>query len=342
MHFAQPEYFNLLWAIPVLGLLIRRFLSGRERRLKKVTGPVLAERLSATYSRPRCILKALFLLCFFFFGIVAAARPQWGTQSRTILLHGVDIVAAIDVSHSMNAEDMTPDRFTAARNGVRRLLEESTEDRVGLVVFAGNATRLSPLTMDRGAILMLLDSLTTGMLTEPGTSLAAAITTASASFIAQEKKHKALVLFTDGEDLTGQLDSAVTTAMEAGVVIYTVGVGTLPGSPVPVRDAEGTIQYRKHPEGNLVISSLDEEVLMSIAARTGGRYFRATTSGKEMSSLRGVLSSLEKKEMESMAARTGQERFQFPLALAVIFFIISSLLRERRMPNKSERNHARI
>ncbi|HSW38233.1 MAG TPA: VWA domain-containing protein [Acidobacteriota bacterium] len=333
MYFAQPEYLHLLWALPVLVLLLYRHNSERDRKLKRLIGPAMTEKLSAEYSRARMFIKALFLLGFFFFGILAAARPQWGAQLQEMTRHGVDIIAALDVSFSMNAEDVPPNRFIFARNHIRALLEQSAEDRIGLVVFAGNAEIHSPLTTDRGAIFMLLDSVKPGMLPEPGTSLAAAITAASSAFIEKETKHKVLVVYSDGEDLSGRVDEAVNKAVEAGVVIHTVGIGTPRGGPIPLRDDEGnTAAFRKNPEGEVVVSRLAEEILMDIAARSGGSYFRATLSGNEISSLYKEISSLEKKEMESMTFGSGKERFQYPLALAALFLVVSCLMSERRTP----------
>jgi Ca-activated chloride channel family protein len=246
---------------------------------------------------------------------------------------GVDIVAALDTSYSMNTEDVAPNRLEKAKGEIRRLLQRSEGDRIGLVSFSGTAVVQCPLTLDHGAIELFLDAAGAGMVPEPGTSLASAIETATSAFIEKERKYKVLALFTDGEDLEGQVDKAIRKAREAGVIIYAVGVGTPQGKPIPIRDSKGdVIEYRKDPDGRVVISSLDETSLAEIASETGGRYFRATTSENEIEALYNDISGLEKKELESRLFQNFEDRFQYPLALAILFLIGESWISERRKP----------
>jgi Ca-activated chloride channel homolog len=333
MHFARPEYLNLLWTIPALFVFFYWSFRNRRRKLEKVIGRSLARRFTEDFGRGKAILKACLLMGFFIFAILAVARPQWGMHMQTVRRHGVDIIAALDASYSMNAEDTAPNRLEKAKGEIRRLIQKSEEDRIGLISFAGSATVLCPLTLDHGAIHLFLDAAVAGMIPDPGTSLSAAIETATSAFIEKERKYKVLVLFTDGEDLEGQVDKAVSKAKEGGVVIYAVGVGTSKGAPIPIRDAKGDVlEYRKDPEGKVVLSSLDERSLAEIAARTGGRYFRSTTSENEIQELYNDISGLEKKELESKLLQNYEDRFQYPLALAVIFLIAESCISEKRKP----------
>jgi Ca-activated chloride channel family protein len=190
-----------------------------------------------------------------------------------------------------------------------------------------------PLTLDHGAVELFLDAAGAGMVPEPGTSLAAAIKTATNAFIEKERKYKVLILFTDGEDLEGEIDEATRQAQEAGVIVFAVGIGTPQGKPIPIRDAKGdVIEYRKDPNGQVVVSSLDERALAEIAADTGGRYLRATTSENEIDALYNHISSLEKKEFESRLFQNYEDRFQYPLALSILFLIMGSWINERRNP----------
>ncbi len=333
MLFARSEYLNLLWVLPALGLFFFWSFRSRRRRLEKVIGRSLAPRFTEEFSRGKAILKSLLLMGFLAFGILALARPQWGTRLQTIHRHGVDIIAALDTSYSMNTEDIAPNRLEKAKGEIRRLVQKSEEDRIGLVTFAGTAVIQCPLTLDHGATNLFLDAASAGMIPEPGTSLASAIDTATSAFIEKERKYKALVLFTDGEDLAGEVDKAVSNAKEAGVVIYAIGIGTPQGMPIPIRDAKGdVVEYRKDPHGKVVISSLDERSLAEIAARTGGRYFRATTSESEIQTLYDDISGLEKKELESRLFQNYEDQFQYPLALAVLLLIAESLITEKRKP----------
>jgi Ca-activated chloride channel homolog len=331
MPFARSEYLNLLWILPALGLFFYYSLRLRRKRLEKFIGAHLASRLTLEFSRAKAILRCLLLLGFFAFAILAIARPQWGARLETVHRHGVDIIAALDTSYSMNTEDVAPNRLEKAKGEIRSLLDKSEGDRIGLVGFSGGAVVQCPLTLDHGAINLFLDVANSGMVPEPGTSLAAAIDTATSAFVAKEKKYKVLVLFTDGEDLEGQVDKAVQKAKEAGVIIYAVGIGTPQGKLIPIRGAKGDIvEYRKDPDGHYVTSALDERSLAEIADQTGGRYFRAT--GNEIDALYKDISGLEKKELESRLQQNFEDRFQYPLALAIIFLAAACWLFERRKP----------
>jgi Ca-activated chloride channel family protein len=331
MRFGYPEYLHLLWILPAFAFFFFWAFRNRRKRLENIVGPILAPVLTAEFSRGKAILKALLLMGFFAFGILAASRPQWGTKLQTVHRQGVDVIAALDTSYSMNTEDIAPNRLEKAKGEIRRLLQKSEGDRIGLVCFAGAAVVQCPLTLDHGAANLFLDSASTGMIPEPGTSLAAAIETATSAFIAKERKYKALVLFTDGEDLEGQVDKAVSRAKEAGVIIYAVGVGTSQGMPIPIRNAKGdVVEYRKDPKGKVVVSSLDERSLAKIATNTGGRYVRATTSESEIEELYEDISGLEKKELESKLFQNFEDRFQYPLAFAVIFLVAECWISEKK------------
>jgi Ca-activated chloride channel family protein len=342
MQFARPEYLNLLWLLPALALFFFWSFRTRRKRLEKIVSPALASRLTEEFSRGKAVLRSLFLIGFFAFGILAAARPQWGAQLEMVHRHGVDLIAALDTSYSMNTEDIAPNRLEKAKGEIRRLIQRSEGDRIGMVTFSGAAVVQCPLTLDHGAADLFLDISGTGMIPEPGTSLASAIETATSAFVEKERKYKALVLFTDGEDLEGQVDNAVRKAKEAGVIIYAIGVGTPQGKPIPIRDAKGdVVEYRKDSDGKVVVSSLDERSLAEIAAQTGGRYFRATTSENEIDELYKDISGLEKKEMESKLFQNFEDQFQYPLGLAIFFLILESWTGERRKPGTKWVNRLR-
>jgi len=336
MQFARPEFLNLLWALPALGAFIYWSFRMRRRRLEKIVGSALAPRLTEQFSRGKAILRAIFLIGFFLFGILAAARPQWGTRLESVHRHGIDLIAALDTSYSMNTEDVAPNRIEKGKGEIRHLMQKLEGDRVGLVTFSGAAVVQCPLTLDQGAIELFLDIADAGMLPEPGTSLASAIETATSAFIEKERKYKVLILFTDGEDLEGQVEQAIRKAKEAGVVIYTVGIGSPQGKPIPIRDSKGdVIEYRKGPDGKVVVSSLDERSLAEIASETGGRYFRATTSENEINALAGDIAGLEKKELESKLFQNFEDKFQYPLAVAILFLIGEAWLSEKRKPGRT-------
>jgi Ca-activated chloride channel family protein len=338
MHFARQIYLNLLWGMPILTLIFIWSFFNRRRRLRRLVSPSLAAKLTEEFSLNKAILRALLLIGCLAFGILALTRPQWGTRLETVRRRGVDIIAALDTSYSMNTEDVAPTRLIKARSEIHTLAGRLKDDRLGLVAFAGAAMVQCPLTLDYGAISLFLDIADTETIPEPGTSLAAAIETATAAFIARETKYKVLLLFTDGEDLEGQVDTAVAKAKEAGVIVYAVGIGTPEGKPIPVRDAKGDIvEYRRGPDGQVVISSLDERSLARIAEGTGGRYFRATTAESEIDDILADLSKLEKKELASRLLLNYEDQFQYPLAVACICLCLEAWLSERRRPGKKWR-----
>jgi Ca-activated chloride channel family protein len=331
MHFGNVQFLNLLWAVPVLGLFLFWALRKRRKRLQLLISPILIPQIASDLSRPRVIYRAFLLLGFFVFAILALARPQWGTRLETVRRRGVDIFAALDTSYSMNAEDVAPSRLAKAKSEIRTLLENLRGDRIGLVCFAGTAIVECPLTLDYGAAALFLDTASTEIIPDPGTSLAAAIRTATEGFVAKEKKYKVLVLFTDGEDLEGQVDSAIAQAREANVIIYTIGVGSPQGMPIPVRDPKGDIiEYRKDEKGQIVVSRLDEPSLSRIAVQTGGRYFRASTSESEIADLYKEISGLDKKELESRLFQNYEDQYQYPLAVAIVMLAGYAWAGERR------------
>jgi Ca-activated chloride channel homolog len=333
MHWVRPEVLNFLWGLPLLGIFFVWSFRRRHRKLAMFISKPLLGRLAREHSSRKAILKALWLTGFFTFGLLALARPQWGMRLDTVTRQGVDIIAALDTSYSMAAEDVAPNRLAKAKSEIRGLIAHLKGDRIGLVIFAGTALVQCPLTLDYGAVDLFLDVANTEMVPDPGTSLAAAIETATAAFIAKEKKYKVLAIFTDGEDLEGQVEAAIRKAMEGGVIIYTIGVGSSEGRPIPVRDASGAIiDYRKDPAGQVVVSRLDERSLAEVATETGGRYFRATTSESELDQVYDEISRMEKKQLESRLYQNFEDQFQYPLALAIACLAAAAWMNERRRP----------
>jgi Ca-activated chloride channel family protein len=333
MNLVDSEYLGLLWILPFLGAFFLWSFRSRRRRLETLIAPALIPRLTREFNRPKVIVRALLLTGFFAMGILSLARPQWGMRQETVQRQGVDVLVALDTSYSMNAEDVAPNRLEKAKSEIRGLIGRLKGDRIGLIAFAGTAVVQCPLTLDYGAASLFLDIADTETIPEPGTSLAAAIQTATSAFIAKERKYKVLVIITDGEDLEGQVQTAIDQAREGGVITYTVGVGSPEGRPIPVRDMKGDIiEYRKDPEGQVVVSRLDERALAQIAAETGGRYFRATTSEGELDRIYDDISHMEKKQLESRLYRNFEDQFQYPLALAILFLVAEAWMSERRRP----------
>jgi Ca-activated chloride channel family protein len=255
----------------------------------------------------------------------------------------VDVVLALDVSTSMLAEDIKPSRLEKARSAAGRLLDLLGGDRVGVVGFAGSAATLCPLTLDHAAARIFLDALGTDLLTEPGTSLATALHQVAATFKSADRRFKAAVIFSDGEDQTEELEEAVEAAAEQGIVVHTVGVGTPAGGPIPIRDATGgVLGYKEDREGLVVTTRLDEEALARIAEGSGGKYLPATLGEGEIDTIAEAIGGMDKREMEQRLLTQYEERFQVPLALGIALLVLEAAVPDRRRaaPRRSVRRRA--
>jgi Ca-activated chloride channel family protein len=329
MNWGDRNLLHLLWCLPLLWAFFIWAGRTRKRALKRLLAPEMIEKLVTSASPFRRRLQAgLFLAAIAFF-CLAAARPQWGTKLETITRRGIDVVVAIDTSLSMEANDVVPNRLDKAKHMLQSLIDQLQGDRIGVVAFAGTAFVQCPLTLDHGAARMFLDILNTRVIPAPGTDIGAAIRAAIKAFNQKEKKYKALVLLTDGEDHQGDWKTAAEEARDAGVQVYCIGIGTSSGQPIPMHDEQGTTSgYKKDENGEVVVSRLDENTLQEIAGTTGGKYYFATAGESEVDDLRQEIGHLDKRELESKVVRNYQERFQYFLAAGLILLMAEMLLRK--------------
>jgi Ca-activated chloride channel family protein len=270
-------------------------------------------------------------------GIVALARPQWGVRLEPIERRGVDVVLVLDTSLSMATQDAAPDRLGLARHAAGELIRRLGGDRVALVTFAGKATLSCPLTLDHEAARLFLDSVDVESVPVPGTALAEAVRAGLRAFgpegadAAREGQHRAIVLFSDGEDHEGELDAAIAMARRAGVTVHAVGCGSTAGAPIPERDASGSLTgYKKDREGRVVTSRLDEASLEKLALETEGRYYRATPAGGEVEEIARALAGMDAREHGTVLRTRYEDRFQYPLVLALAALLAETFLDDRR------------
>jgi Ca-activated chloride channel family protein len=330
MRFAAPEFLWLLLAVPLALLLLALAWRARGRARRSWAGDLFG-RLAPGYAPGRERLKVALWLLGYAFVVLALARPQWGGELIMMKRRGIDLVVAIDTSASMLAEDMRPNRLGQAKRAVADLVARLGGDRVGLIAFAGHAYTTCPLTLDHGTVLLVLESMNVNSVSLPGTNLEDAIRTARSAFVRQERKHKALVLVTDGESTEGDPVREAQQAAEEGIVIYTIGLGSPEGQPIPERDADGAVLgYKRDREGKVVNSRLDEETLRHIAEETNGRYWRSTPHALELGALYDELAGIEKKELEGQLATHYEERYQWPLAVAALLLALELLVPVRR------------
>lgn len=332
MRFAVPLDVFIVWLLlaPALTAAVAAAVALRRRASARLAfaEPGLMERIAPGASRERRRLKAVLMVLAVVVLGVAAGRPQVGTQLGVLKREGVDLMVAVDISESMRARDRKPDRMEAARREALSLLNLLDGDRFGVITFAGEAFVQCPLTLDYGAASMLLSAIEPGSLPTPGTAIGDAIRTAVRAMATEPDRAKVLVLMTDGEDHGSDPLGAAREAAGAHVVIYTIGLGSTDGEPIPLAADEGG-GYKRDRSGQIVMSRLDEGTLIDVAAATGGRYFRATDTERELSVIEEEISRMEQGELESRMYAYYEERFQFPLALALAILALESFLPDR-------------
>jgi len=331
LRFDNLLYLHLLWLIPVLILFYVSVFRWKKRAMARFGNLDLIKKLSQSISQKRRITKIILLISAVIFMIFALAKPQIGTKLEQVRREGVDILVAMDVSLSMKAEDVKPNRLEKAKHAVGKIIDLLDGDRIGLIAFAGTPFVQCPLTLDYGAAKMFLDIMDTDLIPTPGTAIGEAILKAAETFESRERKYKVLILITDGEDHEGEPVKAAEMAEKEGVVIYTVGIGTVEGDPIPLYNETGmNLGHKKDREGHVVTSKLDELSLEKIALHTGGKYYRATGSENELNKIYEDIFKMEKKELASLKFSQYEDRFQYLLIFALVLLIIEPFIPERK------------
>ena len=331
LRFAEVEFLYLLGLIPILFVFFLWSFRQKRKALLRFGGPTLTERMTGSASRQRQWLKATLLLLGVVLLVVAGARPQFGSKLETIEREGQDIVIALDVSLSMLARDIQPDRLQKAKHAMRSLIDMSEGDRIGLIAFAGEAFVQCPLTLDKRAATMLLNSMGPDLVPVPGTALTAAVQKSLTLFPEQEEKHKVLILMTDGEGHIGEPLEAAKEAADQGVRIYTVGIGSTQGTPIPLQEAkEARRGFKKDGEGEVVMTRLDEVTLREVAERTGGKYYRASPGVTELEELYADIAGMDKKTLSSLQVTQFEERFQILVLITLFLLVVELTLADRR------------
>lgn len=331
LQFSHPDY---LWALAALPLLAAAFIvlfRQKTKRLGRLIHRNLTRHLAPDVSAGKSGVKHVFLTLGLGCLLLALADPQVGTRLEEVKREGIDLFVALDVSLSMKAEDIRPNRLEKAKRDVSNLLEKLQGDRVGLIVFAGDAFVQFPLTSDYSAADLFISAVDVDAVPTPGTRIASAIELALKSFPADVPTQKAIIVVTDGENNEGDVIAAVEEANSRGVKVYTVGMGTAEGGPIPIYNAESSrVDYKRDRNGSIVLTKLDESTLQQIAAAAGGSYRRATSGGNEIDDLFDEISALEKTEFEAKQVTGYESMYQYPLAIAIMFLLLEVALSERR------------
>lgn len=337
MRFAEPMFLWGLLTLPLFALLFIYAYHRRKKLAARFVSLSMLPKLSTSVSPWRRLAKVLILLLAIAFLFVALARPQWGRKMEHIERKGLDLVLLQDISLSMLAEDIKPNRLTRSRHEISAFLEGLSGDRVGLVAFSGEAQVMVPLTLDYGTVQMMLRELTPGWLM-PGTNLENAIRKGMSLYknSGTAGQYSVMILMSDGEELEAAAVNAAKEAAEMGIRIYTIGIGSREGVPIPVPGRNGEVAYKKDAQGNIVTTRLEDGTLQEIASVTGGLYFYASPGEFQLQKVLTEIASLEKKEQASDRMENYQDRYQIFLGLAALLFLIEALVSERGGRRKAQ------
>lgn len=329
-RFANPDYLYLLLILP---LLVGLFLYAnyiRRQRLKKYGDPVLLEELMPTVSKYRPNLKFWILLVAIALVIVMLARPQFGSKMETVKRSGVEAVIALDISNSMLAEDVAPSRLEKAKKMISRLVDTFNNDKVGMIVFAGEAFTQLPITSDYISAKMFLESITPSLITTQGTDIGAAIRLAMKSFTPNEGVGRAIVVITDGENHEGGALEAAKEAAEKNMQVFILGIGSPEGSPIPVE--RGSNDFRRDKDGNVIVTRLNEQMCQEIAKAGNGLYIRVDNSNSAERMLNNEIGKLAKSDVESQIFTEFDEQFEGLAWLVLILLVVEMLILDRKNP----------
>lgn len=327
----EKIYFYLLAVIPLMIALFIAQQLWKKRVQRRFADPRLLKRLAPEMSQFKPGLKLLVLLAGLAFLILGLVNPKIGTRLETIKREGVDIVFAVDVSKSMLAEDIAPNRLEKAKRLVSEIINSLASDRIGIIAYAGQAFPQLPITTDYGAAKMFLQSMNTDMLSSQGTAIGDAIELASTYYDDAEQTNRVLFIVSDGEDHSeGSLTDAVELAVEEGVQIFTIGVGTAKGGPIPIKRNGVVESLKKDSEGQVVITKLDEAMLLQIAEEGNGEYINGTSTEKAVAYIKDQLNQMDKKEFEAKQYAEYKDQFQWFLGIGLLLLFLDIFLLERK------------
>ena len=330
MTFAKPTFLYFLLLVPLFAVFLVWANNRRKADLSRLGDRSLIDRLSAGINWNGRFWRSVLWLLALALIIISLARPQWGTEVQTVQQEGLQVMVALDVSQSMLAQDIKPDRLERAKLEISDLMDRLNGDEIGLVLFSGAAFVQFPLTSDYNTARMYLDSANPNVISRPGTAIGDAIRTAVSAFDETLDSQKVLIVISDGEDSETDPVAAAREAADQGILIYTIGFGTPQGEPVPETDQFGNVTgYKKDAQGNVVISKLDENTLQQVAQIGGGQYFRAGADASELDRLLAEMDTLQKAKLESRFNTRMIERYQGFLLVAFLALVIAELIPDR-------------
>ncbi|MBN2572274.1 MAG: VWA domain-containing protein [Ignavibacteriales bacterium] len=328
---AHTEYLHLLYIIPILIAVYWFIQKYNKTILEKFASSKLHSVLIPLKSKFKNLFKFILFLVALLLIIFTLANPQVGAKIEEVKQIGIDVYICLDVSASMQAEDIKPSRLIKAKHQISRLIQMLRGDRIGLIVFSGQAYVQFPLTTDYSAANLFLNAVDVSSVPQPGTAIAEAINIANKSFKKDESTEKAIIIITDGEDHEGNVEEAVSNAVNEGISVYVIGMGSPNGAPIPVKDRAGNIiGYKKDSSGETVVSKLNEDLLKSIASQGEGKYYQASNTENELDMIYRDLSKIEQSEYGSKRITEYEDRYYYLLFPAIFLLIIEIFISSKK------------
>lgn len=328
-RFEEPSYLYLLLLIPLLAVGYFYAIFLKKKAIRRFGDPELMATLMPDVSSFRPHVKMVILLFVAGLMVLLLARPQFGSKLETVKRKGVEVIIALDISNSMLAQDVQPSRLVKAKRLIAQLVDKMENDKVGMIVFAGDAFTQLPITSDYISAKMFLDAINPGLITKQGTAIGAALDLANKSFTPQEGVGRAVVLITDGENHEGGAEAAAEAAAKKGIQVNVLGVGSPDGAPIPV---EGTNDYRRDREGNVIVTRLNEAMCQQVAKAGNGIYVRVDNSNTAQKAIAQEIDKMAKADVETLVYTDFNEQFQAVAWCILVLLLIEMLILERQNP----------
>ncbi len=329
-RFAHDEFLYALLAIPALILIYLITVRLRRRALGRFGDPSLISQLMPDVSVAKPHFRFLLAMTALIFLIFAIAGPQFGSKLKEVRRKGIEIILALDVSNSMMAEDIQPNRLERAKQAISTLIDRLENDKIGLIVFAGDAYTQIPITTDYSSAKMFLTNINTSIVSRQGTAIGAAIDLASKSFSPSTEASKVIVIISDGENHEGNAIEAARAAAEKGIKIFTIGMGSTKGSPIPASMNLLDKDFRRDREGNVIMTKLNVAMLSEIARVGDGKYYGATSSRVGLNDLFEKLNKLDKEEIDTKVYSEYEEQFPYLIWIALGFLVVEFFIFEKK------------
>jgi len=326
----EPKYIIYFAIVAVLIVMYIFVVFWKRKRQKAFTDSRLLKKLSPDSSGFKSLLKFLLIVLGLSSLIIALINPKIGTQLKTVKRQGVDIVFALDVSRSMLSEDTPPNRLEKSKQIISKVIDKLGGDRVGIIVYAGNAYPLLPITTDHAAAKMFLQNAGPDMVSSQGTAISQALLLAKTFYDDESQTNRFLFILSDGEDHEEKFDAAAKEVLDQGIRIFTIGVGTKKGGPIPIKRNGKFLGYKKDSKGEVVITQLHDDTLKEIARKGKGDYIYGNNTGKTIEFIEDILNNAEKKEFEVKQFSDFKDQFQWFVGLGLLFLVLDVFLLQKK------------